>query len=382
MIKYINLILKFFICIILAEISIFKKRISYCKFFLYNINFLKYFIYIFDKSANPLKTNEFSNFIKTNKNKWENSKKNEETNSAKENIIIENFVNHPSYTINNILIGKYLQHFKNYNLIGLLRKEDIKGEVIFRSFGIKKFYYYKFGGFFLRSKYIFKSLITLKNIEEIKDLYNLKVRKIDIGLEAYNTYMRYTGNPNAKKINLKIICYFAEGLYANDFFEKIFEDSKITKMVQSEKQFIPMGILFQKALFKKKKVFARFLSSESTVRIYTNFDQRYKSASTISKKLFEQIYNNFRNKSIKLINKYYKTLAKSKAYGQSWSHIVPQNKKMIDEFWKWSSQNEKKQIEKKNNAINFKTISKENLCQMFCWNKKKKDRNYIFTIFN
>ena len=73
--------------------------------------------------------------------------------NTKEPILIENFISHPVYTLGNALIGKYLQLFKESQCIGLLRKGDIRGEVLFRSYGIEKFYYYKTWGFFKRCKY-------------------------------------------------------------------------------------------------------------------------------------------------------------------------------------------------------------------------------------
>ena len=64
--------------------------------------------------------------------------------------------------------------------------------------------------------------------------------------------MRYTRNPTAKEINSKLILFFAEGLFASDSFEKIFYNKNITKLVQAEILFIPLNILFQKSLLKKK----------------------------------------------------------------------------------------------------------------------------------
>ena len=40
-------------------------------------------------------------------------------------ILIENYINHPYHSINNIIIGKYLNIIKNYEAVGLLRKNDL-----------------------------------------------------------------------------------------------------------------------------------------------------------------------------------------------------------------------------------------------------------------
>ena len=102
MIKFIHLIYKFIICLLLSEARIFFVRLSYCKYFFLNINFLKYFFYIFDKNINPIKTDEFLKFLEANKKKWKKIEKNKKIKNTKKIIIIENFVNHPIYTINNI----------------------------------------------------------------------------------------------------------------------------------------------------------------------------------------------------------------------------------------------------------------------------------------
>ena len=366
MIKYMYLTCRFLICIILCEIRVLRTRIGYFHYFLLNINFLKYFFYLFDKNINPLKYDEFLKYIKLNKKKWAKFKKDKKININKKKILIESFVNHPMYTMANILIGKYLQLFYGSQCIGLLRKGDIRAELLFRSYGINMFYFYEFGGFYQRSKYIYKSVIKLKNINSIKKFCNIKFNKIDIGLTSYDSFMRYTLNPTLKKINSKLIIFFAEAWYANDFFEKIFLNSNIAKLVQSEKQFVPLNILFQKSLLKKNEIYARLGFDRLSVRIYTHFNQGYKSKSALSKKLVNEIYKNFKSRSIKKINKYFNKYMKNKFYGQSWIPYV-HNKKSIKAF--------KKDI--LNKTKYFKSVSKFDLCKIFNWDEKKK----IATIF-
>ena len=214
----------------------------------------------------------------------------------------------------NILIGKNLQLFNGSQCIGLLRKGDIKGAVLFRSFGIDKFYYYRTWCFFKRCKYIYKSISILGNIKDIKKFCKIKIKKIDIGLLSYDSFMRFTRNPTAKEVNLKLILFFAESLFASDFFEKIYNNKNITKLVQAEILFIPLSILFQKSLLKKNKVYSRCGLNLITIRKYTKFDQRYEERTTFSRKLFYEIYKNNKAKSIKLNDRYYKKLIKNKFY--------------------------------------------------------------------
>ena len=205
---------------------------------------MKLFVFfLFNKNVNPFKSKEFNKFIDKNKKRWVNSKINKR---KKDNIVLfDNFISHVGYTSNNILITKYLQLFYNYNAHGFLRKGDIKGEVISRSFGINTFYFYSSGGIYQRCKYISKSILLLKNIKDIKILINLRIKKIDIGFLTYDSFMRYTGYHTAEKINFRIILSFADALRAMDFYEKNFNNLKIAHFVQSEKNFVPLGIFFQ-----------------------------------------------------------------------------------------------------------------------------------------
>ena len=356
--QYIYLTYKFLICLILSEKILFTNRVNYYINFFTTINIIKYIFYLFDKDINPYKSKEFLEFIKFNKKKWKKLKKRTIIDNSKESILIENFISHPSYALKNALFAKCLQLFEGSQCIGLLRKGDIKGEILFRSFGIDKYYYYKPWSFLKRCKYIYKSILILKNIKNINTFCKIRIKKIDIGLSSYDSFMRYTRNPTAKEVNFKLILFFAEALFASDFFEKIFCNKNITKLVQLENLYIPLSILFQKCLLKKNKIYLGSASRLSiNVRVYTKFDQRYKARESFSKKLFNEIFKNYKAKSIKLINQYYKNKIKNKFYGADATFDT---------------------VDTKNReSKSFISMSKSSLCKMFNWDKKKK----IATIF-
>ena len=90
--QYIYLIYKFLVCLVLSEKIIFTNRINYYIFFFQTINIVKFIFYLFDKNINPFKSNEFIKFIKSNKKKWEELKKNITVTNGKEIILIENFL--------------------------------------------------------------------------------------------------------------------------------------------------------------------------------------------------------------------------------------------------------------------------------------------------
>ena len=56
--------IKFFCCLLVAELSIIKKRIEYLKYFLKEVDIIKFVIYLFDKKTYPFKSLKFQKFIK------------------------------------------------------------------------------------------------------------------------------------------------------------------------------------------------------------------------------------------------------------------------------------------------------------------------------
>jgi len=371
-------ILKFFICVIACEINNLKKNISYVYYLFLNVNLIKYLFYIFNNNINPIKSKKFKKFLYLNKIKWKKLDNKSKNNKSK--ILVESLINQQSCAINNMLIGKHLEILTDSKCIGLLRAGDIKGQLLFKSFGIEKFYIYKFGGFFTRLKYIIKSLKILRNIKNVKDLYNFKINKIEIGLLTYDTWIRYTRIPSAKKINIKLILFFSQALHASDYFDQLVKDTKITKIVQAEKQFIPLNIFFQKSLLKKISIYARNGTDKITVRIYSHFNQRHEAKIKFSKKFLSILYKNKKNVAIKSINKWFKFQIKNKFYGRTWAGYVS-NKKNVLSIWKNKADGlEESKIFSSKKVLkisNLKKISKIDLCKNFSWDKNKK----IATIF-
>ena len=361
------------VCLFLSELKILHEKKRYFHYFILNIDLIKFVLFIFNKNINPIKSKEFFEFINLNKKKWTISK-NIENNSSKNKILIENFINQAECSISNLLIGKYLEKLNKSECIGLLKNGDIKGEVLFRSFKINKFYYYKFGGFFVRLKYLYKAIILLKNVKNINEFYNFKLNGIDIGLTSYDTFMRYTRIPTIRNIHPKLFLFFAEALYANDFFEEIFNNQQISKSVQAERQFVPLNILFQKSLKKKRKVYSRVGTDKIAVLVCTHFNQRYHNRNKFSKKLLNEIYKKYKNKAIQSINKYYKIQMKNKFYGNAWAPYVRNTKKIVALWKKTSDPNFNNKSIK---LSSLKTISKNEICKAFNWSKKKK----IATVF-
>ena len=342
----------FFPCLILNEKRILYARIRYLTDFFNKVSLFKFIFFLFDKNINPFKSVSFNNFIIINKKKWKYLKIKKE--KKQDVVLFENFISHIGYSSQNILIAKYLQLFGNYKTQGFLRKGDIKGEIFFRSFGVDKFHYYSTGGIYQRCKYICKSILLLKKIKTIKNLINLKIKKIDIGFITYDSFMRYTGFHTAEKINFRIILSFAEALMAMDFYKKNFSNSNISHFVQAEKNFVPLGIFFQMFLLNKTHIYSKYGPNLITIRNYTNFNQRHLEKRTISKKIFNEVFNNYKNHSIKIIET-------EMSLKPSFGHLP---------YW-----NPKKFIINKKKEI--KLLEKNKFYKIFGWNDKKK----IATIF-
>jgi hypothetical protein len=214
-------------------------------------------------------------------------------------------------------------------MVGLIRNYDLKSEVIFRSFGVRNFIYFKNPNIFYRVKYILKSLKILSNQKDFKRVNKLKYKNIDVGLTAYDTYIRYLGIPTLEKINCEFIVFFAEALYSCDFFINEFnKNHEIKKSVQGETQFSPLNILFQVSLKNKIEVFSRSGLESFTLRKYTNWKQRYSYRGSISQKLFNEVFKKNKKKSINYIKKIYKNKIKINMFGLDDVVLGLSNKKL------------------------------------------------------
>ena len=146
---HINKTLFLIYCIIISEIKSIVSKFEYFLYFIRNIDLFKYIFFIFNKNKIiPFKSKAFENYIKENRSKWKNL---EHKIDSKEKILIENFINQAAYGMSNAIIGKYLSKINNNNIIGFIRDGDIKSEVIFRSFGIKNFIFFKKKKFFFEN---------------------------------------------------------------------------------------------------------------------------------------------------------------------------------------------------------------------------------------
>ena len=71
MIKKLTFFFNFLNCVYIFEKKILNKRIQYLEFFLKKINFFKFILFLFNRNKfNPIKSQNFGNFIILNNKKW------------------------------------------------------------------------------------------------------------------------------------------------------------------------------------------------------------------------------------------------------------------------------------------------------------------------
>ncbi len=320
--------ISYLFCLLIFEKKNIRKIIENLIYFHKNINIFYYVLFLFNrKKFNPVKIRAFKNYVKENSKKWHKN------NHFQNEIIIENFINHPAYTLVNTVSAALLNKYYNYKLSAILRPGDIKAEILLRSFGVKKFYNIKQIGFFDRIKYVNKAINLINKNLTIKKFLKIKYNKIEVGISTYDTFIRYTKNPNLKLINNELIVMLAECLFHCDFFENLVHKNKQIKLsVQSETVFNPVNSFFQVCLKKNIQVFSRCGKNKISLRRYTKWSQRHNYRYNISQKLFDNFFkNNFLNVD-KEFNKFYSKKIKDKKFGidSRIEGLLKKNKRDID----------------------------------------------------
>ena len=308
-----NFFIKLIKSIFFYEIIEVRNKISLINYFIKNISIPTFFLFIFNRNKyNPIKQSKFKEFISENKKKWKNHDKKISNNNF---ILVESFVNHPAYTLSNIVIGFFLSKKFNYKIMGLIRNHDIKSEVILRSYGCKKIIFFKNPNLLERLYYLIKTILIIGNENKTEKASKIKINGVDIGLIAYDTFIRYKYKPTLNIINSHYLIYFAQALYAQNFIKKHISKNKIKISVLAETQYVPLSVFFQTFLKKNINIFTRSGLESFTVRMYKNWKQRYHYRETVSQKLFNWLNKNHKTKSIQKVKKIYNNKFKKNTFG-------------------------------------------------------------------
>ena len=319
-----------------------KLRLHYnyfFKFFLKEIDILKFLRSGFKINEYSFKNKYFSKFLEINKSKI--IKKNKPK-VKKNKIIAESLINHPIYTLGSCIIANTISKNKDYNVIGLIRRGDFFSTEIMKSFGINEIKIIDDTNIISRLIYFYRSFFILSKMNDIKKILNLRIKGIDAGRATYEHYLRFVGE-SPTKVDWKIISFFADSLYYIDKSEKILKDIKPKYWIQSERQFLPHRILSQQALKLKSKVITRNNIDEVSIKLYNNFKERNVGRNKIPYKLFNEIEKKYKKIILKKSTKLFFSNNKNDNIGKEVHQKL--EKKKYKDF---------KSIEVFNSYFNFK----------------------------
>ena len=128
--------------------------------------------------------------------------------------------------MSNAIIAVYLRNIFKYKIVGLLRKGDYVGKAIFNSYGIKDINYYQNLNILQRLKSVYLSLKLIKNSKDIDSFCKIKYKNLNVGLSSYDSYVRYTGQPSLKFINIELVYFLSDSIGACIFFNKFLDKKK------------------------------------------------------------------------------------------------------------------------------------------------------------
>ena len=301
--KFLIKIFIFFNCVTVLEIKNLNTIVDRIIYYLTSFNLIKLFIYKLGfKNINPINLKSFKNFINEKKIPLINKNPQEKD----EIILVENFINVPTYTYPNLVCALFLKKLYNFKIYGLLRRGDIKAEILFRKFNINNIIYIDEPSFFNRIKYIIKAINFSNHPITIKKFCKLKYKDTDIGLSTYDSYIRYKKIPSEKNTNIQILCMLAQAMCKCDqMISKVFSNKKIKKIVQSEIVFSPLHSLFQLSLLNNVEVYSKTGAHKISIRKYNNTNQMYTYKYNISNKLFNRVYKTKKKQTLILFKKNY-----------------------------------------------------------------------------
>jgi len=323
--------LKFFLSIFVFlyfELKKVRKLYLYIfEFFLNEIDILKFVKSNFKVNKHSFKNKHFSKFLELNR--YNTDEKNN-SNVKRKKIIAESLINHPLYTLGSCIIASTLSNNKNYDVVGLIRKGDIFGAQIMKSFGIDEIEIIDNSNIISRLIYFYKSFFILSKTNNINEILNFKIRDIEIGKAVYEHYLRFVGKAPTK-INWKIIIFFAESLYYIDRSKKLLKNLKPKYWIQAERQFIPHRILSQQVLKFKTKILARCGIDQVNIKMYKSFKERNMNRNKITYKLFNELNKKYKKIILKKANELFFLNNKDNKVGSE-VHQTINNKKIYYKF--------------------------------------------------
>ncbi len=228
------------------------------------------------------------NFTKLNKNMWPEMK------NCEQKILVEGFLDIPSYLVSAATIARAINDIKNYEPIviisnNLTKKYEVKK--IFNSYGIKNYIDIQSHRFniFIILKAVIATLNFYISFSNLDTLINYKLNDIKIGDLIYDTYIRQ--NNRYSKIKLWSSSFFKELIKSHFKFylyTHFIKKYNFKYIILSHKIFVGGGMLARIGIKHNSKV---LLSAPTCVRCYHDYNEIFTYILKPSKGIIKLIIN-------------------------------------------------------------------------------------------
>jgi len=228
------------------------------------------------------------NLAKLNKNMWPEMKK------CKQKILVEGFLDVPSYLVSAATIARAINDVKNYEPIAIISNNLIKNnevKKIFNSYGIKNFIDIKSHRFniFIILKAAIATLKVYIGFSNFDMFINYKLNDIKIGDLIYDTYIKQDNRYS--KLELWSLSFFKELMKSHFKFylyTHFIEKYNFKYIVLSHNCYVAGGMLARIGSKHGSKVLA---SASTKVKCYHNYNDIFTSIVTPSKGIIKHIIN-------------------------------------------------------------------------------------------
>lgn len=239
--------------------------------------------------------NAFNNFLKVNESRWQMVDKERILKDENKAVLVEAIVSHEGYLLVNLIAARHVMAVKGLRGVGLLLEPNEKNESLFRSYGIDEFIYLsdRKQGISATLKYGLDALGIVSKINSINDFLECEFAGIHIGKLVYDTYLRITGNGTLDKKVWRVFEGLTLGLSYCEFLDQIFSTGRFPVLLQSERQFVPGGFIYQCALKNNIETYIRGGGPTSfTLHRFNDLSQAYLNIHRYSSDVFDYVYKN------------------------------------------------------------------------------------------
>jgi hypothetical protein len=230
-------------------IKILKKRISH--FFLNQFCKQKFEQKIFNQMPKHL-----TDFIKLNRQYWNANKNKSQSNNY---ILIEGHLveSGPNYLLRTASLAKYIEELTSYTPLAYIPRYSFCSTyktLLFKSFGIQNFLYYKFSllNWF---KALFSTVFILLKIKTGEQLINLTHKNILIGDLIYDEILKHEHIPTLKYVDHSHFKYIFSSLFYFYSYQDTFKQFNIKYVISTHTMYSEYGLLARLGIAFKAHIF-------------------------------------------------------------------------------------------------------------------------------